>query len=252
MTTLQNNYDRTFVIGDIHGCFDELMDLLGRVQFSSNDRVVAVGDLVVKGPKSRDVLDLFISDNRFSSVLGNHDLAVLSYLQGKEVDYTKSQKRVARDLESDGQRYADFLSSLPLIIDLGSHVVVHAGIRPGVPLDEQDPTDLLELRTLGKKPSSRKGIPWYQLYSEDKFVLFGHWPSQMPRVGTNAMGLDTGCVYGHRLTAYLLETHELISVPSRDEYSRGSKRFYICGTPTDQTLLAHRSTESVHGVVTNS
>ena len=62
---------RTIVIGDIHGCFDELKDLLELVEMRTDDRVIAVGDLIVKGEKNREVLDLFIEDHRFSSVVGN-------------------------------------------------------------------------------------------------------------------------------------------------------------------------------------
>ena len=123
-TNHQSPITRTIVIGDIHGCHDELLDLLAEVNFTATDRAVAVGDLIVKGPKSKEVLDLFISDHRFSSVLGNHDLAVLNFLQGRDFKYSKAQKEASRDLQSDRKRYADFLSSLPLTIDLSSHLVV--------------------------------------------------------------------------------------------------------------------------------
>jgi len=61
---------RTIVVGDIHGCYDKLMQLLDKVGFAQSDRLVSVGDLITKGPKSREVLDLFMSDKRFSSVIG--------------------------------------------------------------------------------------------------------------------------------------------------------------------------------------
>src|SRR5260370_29507515 len=64
---------RTIIIGDIHGCFDELSDLLRAAELQTDDRVIAVGDLVTKGPKDREVLDRFIDDDRFSSVIGHHD-----------------------------------------------------------------------------------------------------------------------------------------------------------------------------------
>ena len=67
---------RTIVVGDIHGCYDELMALMEKVELQANDRVVSVGDLISKGPKSREVLELFISDKRFTSVIGNHDLTL--------------------------------------------------------------------------------------------------------------------------------------------------------------------------------
>lgn len=209
---------RTVVVGDIHGCYDELQDLLDRVGLGAEDRLVCVGDLVVKGEKNREVLDLFMSDARFSSVLGNHDRAVLRGLAGAP-GLKASQEKCVRELEGDAPRYAAFLGSLPPLLDLGSHVVVHAGVRPGVPLALQDEDDLVELRTLGPDRASREGVPWYEVYDGPQTVLFGHWPAAPPRRGPRALGLDTGCVYGYQLTAYLLEEDGLVSVPARRAYS---------------------------------
>jgi serine/threonine protein phosphatase 1 len=128
---------RTIVVGDIHGCFDELTGLLDLIKLQKDDRVVAVGDLISKGPKSREVLDLFISDRRLSSVAGNHDRAIRQKLRGEPLRLTKDQRQTLVELEADQERYAAFLRSLPFTIDLGSHLVVHAGVRPGVPLDQQ-------------------------------------------------------------------------------------------------------------------
>ena len=209
---------RTIVIGDIHGCLDELRDLLERVELRADDRVVGVGDLIVKGFKNREVLELFITDRRFSSALGNHDRALLRYWRGEGVRLKEEQEETRRQLQPDQERYAAYLESLPLMIDLGSHLVVHAGVRPGVALDEQSVEDLTELRTLGEDRTSREGTPWYEVYKGEKTVLFGHWPALEPRRATSAIGLDTGCVYGHRLTACVIETGELVSVPARRVY----------------------------------
>ena len=208
--------ERTVVVGDLHGCYDELVALLSDIRFGPNDRVVAVGDLVVKGPKNREILDLFISDPRFSTVIGNQDMRLLRCWRGENPKMTGAQKKACDELEFDRQRYCSYLSSLPLMIDLGAHLVVHAGVRPGIPLHEQSADDLLELRTLGKKKrTSRKGVPWYEVYDGEKIVLFGHWPAPEPRLARRAIGLDTGCVYGNRLTAYIIETGELVSVAAR-------------------------------------
>src|SRR5260370_28266468 len=82
---------RTIVVGDIHGCYDELMDLLALAQFDHGDRVVAVGDLIVKGEKSREVLDLFSGDPRFSSVIGNHDRRLRQRWRGAPWQLTRAQ-----------------------------------------------------------------------------------------------------------------------------------------------------------------
>lgn len=211
---------RTIVIGDIHGCYDELLDLLERVAFGADDRVVCVGDLIVKGWKNREVLDLFMTDKRFSSVLGNHDRALLRYWRGESVRLKVKQEEARAELNQnqDQERYAAYLESLPLMIDLGSHLVVHAGVRPGVALHEQSVKDLTELRTLGEDRTNREGTPWYEVYEGDKTVLFGHWPAGELRRGPSALGLDTGCVYGYELTAYIIETEEEVRVPARRAY----------------------------------
>jgi len=206
---------RTIVIGDIHGCFDELSELLRLVDLQTDDRVVAVGDLVTKGPKNREVLDLFIDDKRFSSVIGNHDRKLRQRWRGEPVRLTKEQRQALNELESDSERYFQFLRSLPYTIDLGSHLVVHAGIRPGVPLRRQMAADLTEIRTMGANPSRRKGVPWFEVYRGRKTILFGHWPAKEPRRAPHAIGLDTGCVYGGRLTGFIIETGEFVSVPGR-------------------------------------
>ena len=217
---------RTFVVGDIHGCYDELLALMLSVGLGESDRLVAVGDLVTKGRKSREVLDLFMSDSRFSSVLGNHDRALLEYWKGlrKKEELKPAQRKCAKQLKEGRERFAAFLESLPGYIDLGSHVVVHAGLRPGVALAEQTLDDLTALRTLGPDRESREGTPWYEVYDGRQTALFGHWPSREPRRGPRAVGLDTGCVYGHRLTGYVVETGEFHSVPALRAYASQSRQ----------------------------
>jgi hypothetical protein len=211
---------RTFVVGDIHGCYEELLALVRSVGLGESDRVISVGDLVTKGLKSREVLELFMRDARFSSVIGNHDRALLEYWKGtrKKKHLKPSQKKCAKELKEGRERYAEFFDSLPGYIDLGSHVVVHAGLRPGVALEQQSLDDLTTLRTLGPDRESRTGTPWYELYDGEPLALFGHWPSPTPRRAPCAIGLDTGCVYGHALTAYVVETGEFHSVPALRAY----------------------------------
>ncbi len=210
---------RTIVVGDIHGCYDELMDLLDQLDFGVSDRVVSVGDLVTKGPKNREVLELFMTDARFATVIGNHDLALRRLWNGEEVELKPSQKETHKELKADKDRFIPYLNSLPFMIDLGSHLVVHAGLRPDVELHSQTTEDLTQIRTLGDDRESKDGTPWYDVYDGEKVVLFGHWPAPEPRRGRMALGLDTGCVYGHQLTAYTIETGELNSVPARLAYA---------------------------------
>lgn len=215
---------RTIVIGDIHGCYDELVALLDKVRAGADDRIVAVGDLIVKGERNREVLDLFMTDARFSSVLGNHDRAILRYWRGKKKKLNEQQHLCRLELESERERYEAYLASLPLTLDLGAHLVVHAGLRPGIALEDQSPKDLTELRTLEGKRSSPKGTPWYEVYNGAQTVLFGHWPAAVVRRGAQAIGLDTGCVYGYELTAYIIETGEFVQVKAARAYDDPGKR----------------------------
>jgi Calcineurin-like phosphoesterase len=209
---------RTIVVGDIHGCYDELLDLLAKVEFAAGDRLVSVGDLITKGPQNRAVLDRFMSDPQFEAVIGNHDLALRRRWNGEKFKLKESQKPTHKELKKDKEHYVAYLNTLPFMIDLGTHLVVHAGLRPGVALHSQTTEDLTELRCLGPDRSSRDGTPWYDVYDGDKTVLFGHWPAEEPRRGKKALGLDTGCVYGKHLTAYILETDEIKFVPARRRY----------------------------------
>jgi serine/threonine protein phosphatase 1 len=209
---------RTIVVGDIHGCYDELMALLEKAEFGENDKVVSVGDLITKGPKNREVLELFMTDARFSTVIGNHDLALRRKWSGEGIKLKSAQKEAHKELKRDKDTYSNFLNRLPFTIDLDTHLVVHAGLRPNVELYSQTTSDLTQLRTLGRDPESHDGTPWYHVYQGEKTVLFGHWPAPEPRRGKNAIGLDTGCVYGYNLTAYIIEKDEFVSVPALRAY----------------------------------
>jgi Icc-related predicted phosphoesterase len=209
---------RTIVVGDIHGCFDELKELIKKVKLKKTDRVVSVGDLVSKGPKSAQVLDLFMTDERFSTVIGNHDLILRRNWNGEDVELKQSHKEINKKLKRKKDKYLQFLNGLPFIIDLDTHLVVHAGLRPNVELHSQTTGDLTRIRVLGPDRESEEGTPWYHVYNGDKTVLFGHWPASEPRRGPKAIGLDTGCVYGYSLTAYIIETDEFVSVKAKRAY----------------------------------
>jgi len=209
---------RTIVVGDLHGCYDELEALLKKVDFSEEDQVVCVGDLITKGPKNKEVLEIFMSDPRFRTVIGNHDLALRRKWLGEDIELKPAQKEAHKELKGEKEAYVAFFSSLPFMIDLGTHLVVHAGIRPGVELHSQTTGDLTRIRTLGPDRESDEGTPWYHTYYGEKVILFGHWPASEPRRGKSAIGLDTGCVYGYELTAYIIETDEFVSVKAKKKY----------------------------------
>ena len=209
---------RRIVVGDIHGCYDELMELLEKIGVGEADRVFSVGDLITKGPKSKEVLDLFMTDARFSSVIGNHDLALRRKWNGEEIELKPAQKETHKELKGEKDSYVTFFNRMPFMIDLGTHLVVHAGVRPNVELYSQTTSDMTLIRTLGANAESDEGTPWYHVYHGEKTILFGHWPAPEPRRGRKAIGLDTGCVYGYNLTAYIIEEDEFVTVKARKAY----------------------------------
>src|SRR5262245_6439437 len=101
---------RTIVVGDIHGCFDELEDLLVEVEFGSDDRLISVGDLITKGPKSGEVLERFMADKQFSAVIGNHDLAIRRRWNGEKFKLKDSQKPTHKALKKNKEHYLPYLN----------------------------------------------------------------------------------------------------------------------------------------------
>ncbi|POM63218.1 Ser/Thr protein phosphatase, partial [Phytophthora palmivora] len=149
---------RLLVIGDVHGCFDELQLLLDACHFSpSSDRLVFVGDLVNKGPKSLDVVR-FVRDSDSLCVRGNHDDAALSayykWVDDGRVPGSAKYPYVEQFQPDD----VAFLEQLPFSLSLPNHgnaIVVHAGVVPEVALEHQRPGDLYKMRFVQKDEKSR-------------------------------------------------------------------------------------------------
>jgi predicted phosphodiesterase len=96
---------RTIAVEDIHGCYDELLALLEKVDPGPNGGVVSIGDLVAKGPMSREVLRLFMSEARFTAVIGNHDLALRRRWNGEDIDLKPAQKELNKELRFEKDIY---------------------------------------------------------------------------------------------------------------------------------------------------
>lgn len=226
---------RTVIVGDLHGCRAELEDLLAYVGFGKDDKLVSVGDLVVRGPDPRGVLKLLRAQGG-RAVRGNHEDRLLRWKRSRNTDQElvvgNLTKKTARSLR---KRDWELLASLPLWIDLPEHGirVVHAGLVPGLPIEEQNPRTLLYVRTLGHKgePIENRGRSWAHWYEGPEHIVFGHNAQPRPEIAPFATGIDTGVVYGGRLTAMVLRAGEkpppveerrsvLVSVPARRAYCR--------------------------------
>jgi len=221
---------RTLIVGDVHGCRAELEALLAAVSFTQGDRLVMVGDLVARGPDPCGTIDLLVALGA-RAVRGNHEDRVLRWRRRPERRLGASHQAVVDVLEP---RHWRFLESLPLWLDLPEHGVrvVHAGLLPGVPIEKQSARTLMYVRCLSPsgKPSEQRGdAVWGARYRGPPHVVFGHNAMAEPQVHAHATGVDTGAVYGNRLTGMLLEEGGkvppapdrravLVSVPSLRAY----------------------------------
>jgi len=211
---------RTLIVGDVHGCLDELNALLRKAEWTPDDRLVLVGDLVAKGPDSQGVVQR-ARELGALGVLGNHDDHVLKRRDGKGLK--KHHADVAAALTDPDWRY---LERLPLWLELDdvSALVVHGGLMPGVALREQERHLLLNLRSIDSRgrPSSRvsEGEPWVTTWKGPRTVLFGHDALRGLQQYSSAYGLDTGCVYGKALTAVWLPERLVVQVEARREWWR--------------------------------
>jgi len=216
---------RTLIVGDIHGCIDELDALLEECRYSSKDRLILAGDLVAKGPDSRAVVRRAMELSA-EAVRGNHDGHVLRWF------HASKKEREALALKPEHQRVVDalvpkewaWLDALPYFLRVPEHqvLVVHAGLVPGRPLEAQREKDLVTMRSLteeGEASSKIEGLtPWASRWTGPETVVFGHDAVRGLQRHPFAWGLDTGCVYGGQLTALVLPERRLVSVKAKRVY----------------------------------
>ncbi|HBF22783.1 MAG TPA: hypothetical protein DDW23_03100 [Planctomycetes bacterium] len=236
----------TWVVGDIHGCSEELEELVEGLNLGPTDKLISVGDLYHRGPDPVGVVDVLSSVKNFSLVLGNHELAMLKrnnldgdLPDGSDFGVLSDEVEVleAEFLLGDGgtaMAPVPPARSVDLVRFLEGHSfflqgeaaertwwIVHAGLVPGRKPEECTPFELARMRRIH---SSQESPFWYEVYEGPELVIFGHTPSQLPRTryaGENlvALGLDTGCVYGGCLTAYCVEDDEFYTVTAKRDWA---------------------------------
>jgi serine/threonine protein phosphatase 1 len=218
----------THIIGDIHGCYRELCELLALLAPTRDDTLIFVGDLVIRGPSNADVVRLFLETELSNAtvLLGNNEEKIPPTLAGDPTYATPPVLAAISELREAGilDDALALFASFPLFADLGDTAVVHAGVRPGVPLRAQTRQDLLKIKTADGSPD---GPMWWEAYRGPQRIVFGHHVVRDPLVTDHVVGLDTGCVYGGRLTAYTLETDTFTSVRAADTYYRHPGKYHL-------------------------
>lgn len=205
------------VIGDIHGCYDELRDLLNKISPSSGDEIITVGDFLDRGKKNMEVFRLIGENPRFSTLKGNHERKHLLISDGK-CKPSLSQLVTREEFNGEYRDLLKFLRTLPAYMDLDEATLVHGAMEPGVPLEEQKETFLVSSMSAEKR-MRHLVRPWYELVNTNKPIIFGHRTYEQPFVFRDKIfGIDTGCCTGGSLTAITLPDFKFHSVKARDTY----------------------------------
>jgi hypothetical protein len=231
--------EKTFVIGDIHAIFDEFKELLGLLDYKSERvKIICVGDFLDRGGDSIAVVRL-AQELGLNACLGNHELKYLKWLRRsdeKKEETLIRQPHYAQFSEDD----INWMSNLPLYIKIPEHdaVVIHAGMKPYLPIERQSREDLCYLRYTdknGKFVSIRKihemgnakaagALFWTKRGPFNyKLAIYGHqvWDDvKIDRFddGSECIGIDTGAAFGQKLTAICIETREIVSVKAKKIY----------------------------------
>ncbi len=224
-----------YAIGDIHGCLDKIQRLLETIRYDPTaDRLIFLGDYIDRGPASKGVIDLLLCVQRENPqnifLMGNHEENFLMYLQacleepselywlaepflvGGGTTTLRSYDPHIRDPHDPQLRHVippehlRFLTALPLCWTDASYIAVHAGVRPGIPLAQQQAHDLLHIRS-----------PFLDTpHGLGKCVVFGHTPFREVKRERDKVGIDTGACYtapGYgKLTAFCLQTQQYFQV----------------------------------------
>jgi len=218
---------RLIAIGDIHVCAQEFSDLLDKLDLRSSDRLILLGDLVNRGPDSFEVIQL-AREHATVALLGNHELRLLNFRKTDDPSHLK--KNDYATLEQLNGKCWDYLDSMPLTFEDKEHgvVCVHGGFLPGRPWQRQPARIVTRIQVIGPdgEPCKRSEAPrsphWSDLWRGPPFVLYGHTPREAVAETAWTMGLDTGCVLGGYLSAYVLPEKKIVQVRARKKYYASS------------------------------
>jgi serine/threonine protein phosphatase 1 len=210
--------ERVFIVGDIHGCLDPLKRMMDKIKWRpEEDGLIFLGDYIDRGVDSKGVVDYIIeisnSSPHVQCLMGNHENILLDFLSSGDPRLlllnggmtTLESYQVEERGETEAlipPEHVAFFENLFLYIELDDYYVVHAGFRPGVEIEKQSSEDLIWIRE-----------PF--IFSDHNFgkkVIFGHTPLAEPLVMDNKIGLDTGAVYGNKLTCLEIPRMKFYSV----------------------------------------
>ncbi len=233
---------RVILYGDIHGCLDELKQLREKIDIQKNDIEISVGDILNKGPYLAYEMIRYMQEHHIDVVMGNNEAKALKQYSkyrknGESYLQTLRPFEMATVLSMQDEDAA-FLQQLPYFLRLKNLTVVHGGLVPGIKLDKLDDARKKELTLVRYLNRKLEPIPWsdaenrYKFWTEvydgrEGFIVAGHHPFPEPKIDKYAMDIDTGCVYGGKLTAAIftidkkgvdVKNYKLVSVKADRDY----------------------------------
>ncbi|MCD6450220.1 MAG: serine/threonine protein phosphatase [Thermotogaceae bacterium] len=202
-----------YAIGDIHGMYEPLIALFNLLPLSKGDKIIFLGDYIDRGPQSRKVIEfLKVLKNNHKVLLlkGNHEDMLIKCIENGECFIWKMNGCAATVSSFGGieniRKELNFFKSLKISHEEGKFFFVHGGVKPGVPLENQQESDMIWIRD-------------EFIYSENplpgKIVVFGHTPFEEVLIMKDKIGIDTGCVYGGKLSAIRLDDMKVFSIECR-------------------------------------
>ena len=212
---------RTIVIGDIHGCLVEFEELLGLVGARESDLIVAVGDLIDRGPASWEVARIFRDRANFHTVIGNHERRLAGTVRGTSQPAWTQRQTLSLLTKGEREDWATWLEELPAVFSTRHAIVTHARLDPALTLDLQDRKHCAATGAAIER--SAEGLPlWYHEWagrnpSERRPIVLGHLAyERIDLVPERLYAIDTYGASGGRLTALVLPGFEIVSVPCPD------------------------------------
>ncbi|MBW2289358.1 MAG: metallophosphoesterase [Deltaproteobacteria bacterium] len=219
---------KRLIIGDIHGCYAELQELLAKAGLSTTDEIIALGDVVDRGPDSPRVLEFFREQPNARTLLGNHERKHVRSFAGA-IRPALSQRISRWQIGEAG--YADacaFMDGFERFIELPEAILVHGAFESGVALADQHEMVITGTMSGERHLRNRSDREWYELYDGAKPIVVGH--REYHRTGEpliwkdRVFGIDTGCCHGRALTGLLLPDFRVVSVPSRANHWARTRR----------------------------
>lgn len=206
---------RKFIIGDIHGCFDELIELTKKVGLKDDDLLISLGDIVDRGNKSKEVYEYFLNRPNSIVLIGNHERKH----QNKILSY--AQEIVKVQFGKDYEQFLKWLDTLNYYYETEEAIIIHAFFEHDKKLKEQKQEVLSGStsgdRYLGKKYSAEKY--WTEFYNGAKPIIYGHHVvGDIPKILNNTFGIDTGACHGNYLTAIELPGFIIHQVKAKKDY----------------------------------